>query len=232
MSEHRSRPRPLVIAHRGASGHRVENSLAAFYRAVELGADGIELDVHSTRDGGLVVHHDPTLPGVGRIADLATDQVRGFRLANGEPVPDLTEALDTIGDRDVWIELKGLDARFDDSLLTVLDRGPAPHRYAVHAFDHRIIARLGRARPALRRGILLSSYLLDPVAPLTSTGARTLWQEQHLIDHQLVEQVHASGFGIVAWTVNAPDDVARLIRAGVDALCGNYPDRLRQAVDR
>ena len=177
------------------------------------------------------MQHDATLRGVGRSAHRPTDQVPAFRLANGEPVPHLAEALEIIGDRDVWIELKGLDARFDNSLLTLLDRGPAPNRYAVHAFDHRIIARLGRERPALRRGILLSSYLLDPVAPLTAIGARTLWQEQHLIDPPLVEQVHASGFGIVAWTVNAPDDVARLIRAGVDALCGNYPDRLRQSVD-
>ncbi|HET8622233.1 MAG TPA: glycerophosphodiester phosphodiesterase [Gemmatimonadales bacterium] len=222
--------RPEIIAHRGASGHRVENSLAAFYRALELGADGVELDVHSTSDGALVVHHDATLPGVGRIADLTADTVRGFRLPNGEPVPYLTEALEVIGDHNVWIELKTLDPRFDGALLRVLDHAPAADRYAVHAFDHRIVARLGSSRPNLRRGILLSSYLLDPVTPLTSAGAGTLWQEQHLIDGPLVEKVHAAGCTIVAWTVNAPSDIARLCRLRVDGLCGNYPDRLREAV--
>ena len=224
------RRRPAIIAHRGASGHRAENSLAAFRRAVELGADGVELDVHATRDGSLVVHHDATVPGVGAIAELAGESVRAFRLPNGEPVPYLAEALDVIGDRDVWIELKGLDARFDTSLLEALDRGPAARRYGVHAFDHRIIWRLGRAEPGLRRGILLSSYLLDPLAPLMATGARTLWQEQHLIDGALVETIHAAGCAIIAWTVNTADDATRLHRLGVDGLCGNYPDRLREAV--
>ena len=225
-----TRHRPAIIAHRGASGHRAENSLAAFRRAVELGADGVELDVHATRDGGLVVHHDATVPGLGPIAELNRESVRAFRLPNGEPVPYLAEALEVIGDREVWIELKGLEPRFDAGLLDVLDRGPAARRYGVHAFDHRIIGRLGRARPALRRGILLSSYLLDPLAPLMATGAHTLWQEQHLIDGPLVETIHAAGCAIIAWTVNTPDDTARLHRLGVDGLCGNYPDRLREAI--
>jgi glycerophosphoryl diester phosphodiesterase len=225
-------PRPSVIAHRGASGHDPENSLAAFRRAVELGADGIELDVHGTRDGVLVVHHDAGLPGLGAIAELDAEAVQERRLPNGEPVPRLAEALAIIGDHDVWVELKGLDARFDDALFHALDHGPAPGRYAVHSFDHRIVARLGRARPALRRGVLLSSRLLDPLAPLAATGASTLWQEQHLVDAALVERVHAAGSAIVAWTVNAPDDIARLVRLGVDGLCGNYPERIRDAVRR
>ncbi|MGH7628542.1 MAG: glycerophosphodiester phosphodiesterase [Gemmatimonadales bacterium] len=223
--------RPTVIAHRGASGHEVENSLAAFRRAVELGADGIELDLHTTRDGLLVVHHDAVLPGTGRIAELAGGVVRAHRLPNAEPVPLLADALETIGDRDVWVEVKTLDPRFDQTLLHALDGGPAPKRYAVHAFDHRIVARLGRARPLLPRGVLVSSYLLDPLAPLIATGASTLWQEQHLIDAALVERVHAEGRAIVAWTVNAPEDIGRLVRLGVDGLCGNYPERLRVTSD-
>jgi glycerophosphoryl diester phosphodiesterase len=225
-------PRPSVIAHRGASAHATENSLAAFRRAIALGADGIELDVHSTRDGHLLVHHDPDLPGLGPISELESAQVGAHRLPNGEPVPSLSDALEAIGDRDVWVEIKTLDARFDELLLHTLDHGPAPARYAVHGFDHRIVARLGRRRPALQRGILLSSYLLDPLAPLADTGATTLWQEQHLIDAALVARVHAAGYAIVAWTVNAPADVTRLLGLGVDGLCGNYPERIRQAVGR
>ncbi len=224
----RPRPRPSVIAHRGASGHEPENSLAAFRRAVELGADGVELDVHATRDGRLVVHHDAVIPGRGRLCELDADVVRGHRLVNGEPVPLLSEALEAIGKHDVWVEVKALDPRVDEALLGTLDDGPAPERYAVHSFDHRIVARLGQARPALPRGVLVSSYLIDPVAPLVATGAATLWQEQHLIDAALVECVHAAGAAVVAWTVNAPADIARLARLGVDGLCGNYPERIRR----
>jgi glycerophosphoryl diester phosphodiesterase len=221
--------RPSVIAHRGASGHALENSLAAFRLAAELGADGIELDVHASRDGELFVHHDALLPGEGPIAALPAERVGAHRLANGEPVPTLAQSLATIGSRDVWVEVKGLDPAFDVVLLDVLERGPAPERYAVHGFDHRIVARLGRLRPGLRRGVLLSSYLLDPIEPLRATGAGTLWQEHNLVDQALVDALHAAGYRLVAWTVNELADLQRLVRLGVDGLCGNYPERISAA---
>ena len=227
-----SSQRPSIIAHRGASAHETENSLAAFRRAVALGADGIELDIHVSRDGQLLVHHDPDLPGLGPISGLEGTQVRMHRLANGELVPTLGEALAAIGNRDVWVEVKALEACFDDVLLDGLDHGPVPARYAVHAFDHRIVARLGRRRADLRRGVLLSSYLLDPLAPLLGTGATTLWQEQHLVDGELVERLHAAGCELIAWTVNSAADATRLTALGVDGLCGNWPDRIRLAAGR
>jgi glycerophosphoryl diester phosphodiesterase len=221
---------PSIIAHRGASGVERENSRAAFAAARRLGADGVELDVHATRDGALVVHHDTVIPGVGAIPELAAAACTAARLPNGEPVPLLDEVLDLLGELDVWVEVKTLAPEADAALLRVLDAGPAPARYAVHSFDHRIVRRLGERRPSLRRGCLLSSYLLDPVAPLAETGAVTLWQEHPLIDEPLVEQVHAAGATIIAWTVGAAADARRLARLGVDGLCGNHPDRLRAAL--
>ncbi|MBP6671465.1 MAG: hypothetical protein KA180_18565, partial [Gemmatimonadales bacterium] len=99
-------------------------------------------------------------------------------------------------------------------------------RYAVHAFDHRIIARLGERRPELPRGILLASYLLDTLAVLRGSGADTLWMETHLIDAPLVDDLHAAGFQLVAWTANDPAEIARLAALGVDGICGNYPERI------
>jgi glycerophosphoryl diester phosphodiesterase len=223
-------PRPSVIAHRGASGYEYENSRAAFRRAITLDADGVELDVHSTRDGGIVVHHDPTIPGMGSIAQLSLAEARQVRIRNGETLPLLAEVLDLVGDRDVWVEVKTLPATHDQQLLEVLDQGPTPHRYAVHSFDHRIICRLGEARPALKRGILLSAYLLDPVSVMRAAGATTLWQEWQQVDQDLVNQVHEAGGSVIAWTVNELGDLDRLRRLGVDGLCGNYPDRIRVAI--
>lgn len=222
---------PKIIAHRGASGHEYENSAAAFRRAVELGADGIELDVHASRDGTLLVHHDPALPGLGAIKSLKAAEMRGFRLPNGERIPTLSEALDVIGARDVWIELKGLDTQFDRALLDAIDQGPHPERYAVHSFDHRILRRLHGVRPSLPLGVLLTSYLLDPVAELRGVGASVLWQEWQMIDAELVELMHASKCRVIAWTVNTLTDLRDLLRLGVDGLCGNYPERGRAVVD-
>ncbi len=226
------RPACQVIAHRGASGHALENSPAAFRQAIALGAHGVELDVHACADGELVVHHDPAIPGLGPIAALDGRAARQHRLANGEPLPTLAEALALLAGLDVWVELKTLPSRWDERLLAVLEAGPEPARYAVHSFDHRIVARLGARRPGLRRGVLLASYLLDTLAVLRATGADTLWMETGLVDADLVSLVHGSGFRIIAWTANEESEIARLITLGVDGICGNYPDRIRVVLGR
>ncbi len=223
-------PRPRIIAHRGASGYEYENSRAAFRRAVMLDADGIELDVHATCDGGLVVHHDAEIPGCGHIGRLTLAEARQIRIRNGEPLPLLSEVLELVGEREVWIEVKTLPEEHDRRLLAVIDAGPSPDRYAVHSFDHRIVRRLGEARPGLRRGVLLSAYLDDPVAAMRAVGATTLWQEWLQVDRDLIRRVHDSGGQVIAWTVNEIGDLERLARLGVDGLCGNYPDRIRVAL--
>ena len=195
-----------------------------------MDANGVELDVHATRDGALVVHHDSEVPGVGPIALLTQAEARQLRIPNGETLPLLQEVLDLVGDHDVWVEVKTLPPAHDRALLSVLEDGPAPARYAVHSFDHRIVRRLGEACPSLRRGVLLSAYLEDPVGALNAVGATALWQEWQQIDQELVRRVHEAGAQIIAWTVNEIGDIERLARLGVDGLCGNYPDRIRVAL--
>jgi glycerophosphoryl diester phosphodiesterase len=223
-------PRPKVIAHRGASGYEYENSLAAFRRAIMLDVDGVELDVHATRDGSIVVHHDPEIDGLGSIAELDLASLRQIRLRNGEPIPLLSEVLDLMGQRDVWVEVKALDPSWDRKLLATLGTGPAPQRYAVHSFEHSIIQRLGRAQPDLRRGVLLAEAVPDPVAVVTAVGADTLWAERQMVGETLVRTIHAAGKALIAWTVNELSELRRLAQLGVDGLCGNYPDRIRIAI--
>jgi glycerophosphoryl diester phosphodiesterase len=227
--------RPAVIAHRGASGHAHENSLAAFRQAVTLGADAVELDIHATTDGALLVHHDAVVRGVGVIGELPRQAFAEYRLSNGQPIPTLPEALTALAGLAVWIEVKTLPPAQDGALLATIDHGPTPAKYAVHGFDHRIVARLGRQRPTLRRGVLLASYLLDVGAVLRGAGATALWMETHLIDAELVAQVRGAGAELIAWTANEPAEIARLIGLGVDGICGNFPERIlraREAVER
>ena len=222
--------RPQILAHRGASGHQLENSRAAFRRAVQLEADGVELDVHATRDGALIVHHDAEVPGWGPIAALTLAQLGPARLPNGEPLPELGEVLDIMQGRTVWIEVKALDPAFDGALLAAIDASPTPAGCAVHSFDHRIVERLGRARPGLSLGALLAARVVDPAAVLVAARAGVLWQEWRMIDEALVRQVRDAGHRVVAWTVDSAADIERLAHMGVDAICTNFPDRARTAL--
>ena len=219
----------LVIAHRGASGYEYENSRAAFRAAKARGADGIELDIHAAADGVLFVHHDEVVSGV-HITRSTAAQVRSLRLPNGESVPSLEDALTVIDPAlQVFIEVKSLPEQFDDRLLAALESYGV--RCAVHGFDHRIVRRLGLARPTLARGVLLASYPLRPLEALQDTGATALWQEQSLIDAALVDALHTAGYRIYAWTVNDPEDMRRLLGLDVDGLCTNVPDVGRHAVE-
>ncbi len=222
--------RPLVIAHRGASAYEPENSLAAFRAAVRLGAGGIELDIHDTADGALLVHHDPALGG-RPIRELAAAEVRAQRLPNGEAVPTLADALAAIGgDCLVFVEVKTLAPRHDPALFAALDAGPAPSHYHVHGFDHRIVRRLLSQRPGLVGGVLSTSYPVDPWRQPAEAGARELWQEGSMVDQALVKGAHQRGFRVYAWTVDDPARARALAALGVDGLCTNRPDVIRQAL--
>lgn len=224
--------RPLVIAHRGASGYELENSLAAFRAAAPRGADAVELDVHSSADGELFVHHDDRQADGRLISRSTAPDLAGVHLSNGEPLPTLAQALATIGGRlAVFVELKTLSPAADARLLAVFAAGPNPAGYAIHSFDHRLVRRVGERAPHLVRGVLSGSYAIRPLAALQDVQATDLWQEQSLIDAELVSVAHHARARVLAWTVNEPERMAQLIAIGVDGLCTNFPDVGRRAVD-
>lgn len=224
-------PTPELIAHRGASRERPENSLPAFARAVELGADAVELDVHLTVDGHLVVHHDPEVSAAGRGVALQTLTLADLRplRVRGEPVPTLDEVLGVVGTRlRIYCELKGPGtARAAIGLLA-----PLGARAAVHSFDHRLIAQARTLDPVVPRGVLESSYHVDPAESLRAVGARDLWQHASLVDQALVGAVHAAGGRVIVWTVNDADRAVALARLGVDGICTDDVAGIRRALSR
>ncbi len=227
---------PEIIAHRGASRESLENTLDAFQRAVAQGADAIELDVHATRDGMIVVHHDETLlveathgPGQRRpIAALDADTVRRSPLKNGAPAPGLDDVLALVNARAVvYVEVKATG--IEHALLACLDRHPSC-RVAVHAFDHRIPVAVRAKRPELPIGVLSSSYPLTLSGFIGPAAPDAFWQHATLIDEQLVRDTHALGARLIAWTVNDAAHARSLAAMGVDALCTDIPGLLRSAL--
>jgi len=226
---------PQIIAHRGASRERLENTLPAFQRAVELGADAVELDVHLTVDGTVIVHHDPVLRGAGEhlasppIATMTTAEVAAFRLRDGGPAPTLAEVAALLGaPTTIYCELKGAGTACP--ALDVLRRGDTP--CAVHSFDHRMIAEAARYAPDIARGVLEVSRHVDAASTPGAVQARDLWQLVEYIDESLVREVHAAGGRVIAWTANEPAVVARLATWGVDGLCSDDVSMVRTVLGR
>lgn len=213
-------PRPEIIAHRGASRERPENSLAAFARAVELGADGAELDVHRHPDGVLRVHHDP-LPPPPPPGSRASRE-------GGPPTLEAVLALLAAADCAAYCELKGPDTAAG-TIAAIKSSGV---RGAVHAFDHRQVAEARSIDPAIPRGILEVSYPVDALHALTAVEGRDLWRQWPFVDELLIEAAHAVGARVIAWTVNDAATMEALTAIGVDAICTDDVALARKVIGR
>lgn len=222
-----------IIAHRGTPRELPENTIPGFLRAIEQGADAIELDVHATRDGVVVVHHDfaPRAPGhvppTRKLADLTLADLERYPLEGGVPIPTLAQVLGAVGGRAaVYVEIKatGIEQRVVDVI------GRANARCSVHSFDHRIVRRVRELAPVLPTGVLLASYLLDLTAVLRGAGASDLWEQWEHIDQPLVDEAKRAGARVIAWTVNEPEDARRLASMGVAGICTDLPGLIAASV--
>lgn len=210
------------IGHRGARRELPENTIPAFMRAFERGADAIELDVHATRDGVVVVHHDPTL-GVyagelnhRAIAELDWAQVSRVRLAPGVGIPTLEDVLHGVpATGTVYVEIKATAIEH----LVEAELARTDRRCAVHSFDFGVVTRMRELAPKTPRGILLDRAAKNIEILMESVGARDVWPEWTLIDNTLVDRVHRAGGRVIAWTVNTRAGAEQLVAMGVDGLC-------------
>lgn len=225
--------RPLVLAHRGASRRHRENTLEAFAGARAEGADGVELDVHRSADGALVVHHDAAVEGFGVLAEHPLERIR----ADVPHVPTLPEVLDVCSGLLVNIEIKNLpgddDFDADESVAALVvellqERGGADD-VLVSSFHLPTIDRVKALDPHLRTAYLT---VLEPPPIAAADVAETrghdaihpffgVLGEETAAD--VVLHAHALGIDVNTWTVNAPEDVARLAAAGVDGVITDVP---------
>ncbi len=233
-----------VVAHRGASGDAPENTLAAFRRALEMGVDAVELDVHLTRDGEPVVIHDHVLDrttdGSGLVRDQTLAAVRhldagrwfGERFA-GERVPTLAEALDLLRPVRVIVEVKngpiyypGIAARVAAEV-----RAAGHDGVTVSSFDHPVLLELKPGAPELRTAVLFVGRLVNPVGVARDARADALHVHWAFLTPELVASAHAAGLCVEAWTVDDPAHMNLVLDVAPDGVMTNYPDRLRGVME-
>ena len=230
----------LVIAHRGASGHAPENTLAAFRKAVSQGAAFIETDLQLSRDAHFVAIHDATVDrttgGHAAVHDLTLAELRRLDAGSwfgsefaGERIPTLEEILDFSKKHDVvfYLELKPSGSWGGEHALigALRESGEIP-RAVVISFDAAILESLRKIEPTLMTGLLYEGQIEKPVERAVEIGARQLAVRGDLVTPALLAAARKKDLQVVCWTVNHPAHMRLLIDAGVDGIMSDYPDRL------
>jgi len=236
----------LVIAHRGASGHAPENTLAAFRKAVALGASFIETDLQLSRDAHFVALHDPnvnrTTNGRGSVHDMPLAELRQLDAGSwfgsefsGERIPTLDEILQFSKKNDVvfYLELKPSGAwGGEHALIGALRDSGEIARSVVISFDAASMLNLHNIDPTVMTGLLYDGQIDKPIEKAVEVGARQLVARSDLVTPAMLEQARKKDLQVVCWTVNHPAHMRLLIEAGVAGIMTDYPDRLVAALKK
>lgn len=224
----------MVIAHRGGSQLFLENTMTAFRKVQELGVDAIEIDIHATSDGKLIVIHDPDLnriAGIDRfVSDMTYDEVSRVELPGGERIPDFESVIREVK-IPLVIELKTPDVI--TALITIFRENPDyVERCVVISFFHEILGVLKTEFPNLVTGALLAGFPSDPVSVAKSCNADTLSFYFEGLTKDYVDKCHSGGILVSVWTPNSEKEIAGAIAAGVDSIASDRPDLVLKALNR
>jgi glycerophosphoryl diester phosphodiesterase len=242
-------PGPLAFAHRGGTGLAgyagLENSMAAFQAAVDLGYTYLETDVHVTADGAVVAFHDASLDRMtgaeGRIADLTYEALRGHLIGGREAIPLLEDVLQTWPHARLNIDVKVDEAI--DPVVRVIRRNGAEHRVCIASFNERRIRRVRR---------LLGPQVATAYGPLGVAALRTLpldglrrrllsapvpclqvpwrFRRVEVVTPAFVQRAHTLGKHVHVWTIDDPDGIRTLLDRGVDGIISDRIDVLRDVL--
>ncbi|WP_069812180.1 glycerophosphodiester phosphodiesterase [Streptomyces sp. TP-A0874] len=215
----------LTIGHRGVMGVEPENTLRSFVRAEREGLDVIELDLHLSKDGALVVMHDAdvnrTTDGKGPIADFTLAELRELDAGLGERVPVFEEVLDAVRSP-LQAEIKDVAAA--RALATVIEQRDLAGRVEVLSFHDEALAEMGRLLPQVRTALVASRYGKDVVDRAQAVGAGTLVLNIRRLTLEVVEYARAAQLRIIGWVVNTQEHL-RLVRAlELDGATTDFPE--------
>jgi len=232
--------RPLIIGHRGASGHAPENTLAAFHKAHEMGADGIELDIYLTRDQQLVVVHDPEISTADgkRIAIRQSTVEEIHSCPAGAAIPTLQQVLEETADfwRVINIEIKSTGYTTDgieNHLCDLLHSSPWKEKCLISSFNPFHLMRVKRLDPSVR-----TAYLMYERHYLAQRSFWALWTQAEAVNlssewaknPKVYFKYLKLGKKMWIWTVNSEEDMRLWIGRGVDGIITNYPDLLKKVL--
>lgn len=220
-----------------------ENTPAAFRRALAIGVDAVELDVHLSSDGEPVVIHDPVLGrtanGSGLVKDLTVADLRRLDAGSwfgegfaGERIPTLAEALEILRPVRVIIEIKNGPIYYPEiaGRVAAVVRSSGHRAVTISSFDHHALLQLHALAPDIETAALFSARLVNPVNLARDARAQYLHPHWAYATLDLIEAAHAAGLRVEVWTIDDPTHMAEMTHRGVDGIMTNVPDRLRDVL--
>lgn len=230
-----------IFAHRGASAYAPENTVEAFALAMEQGADGIELDVQMTKDGQVVVIHDETIDrvsdGTGAVRDYTLEELKKFHFSNhmenyeNAVIPTLKEVLDLIKSSNMLlnIELKtGIYwyPNLEEKTMELVKEAGMEDRVIYSSFNHYSIKKILELNPHAECAFLYSDVILNVDKYAKNAGVCGLHPAvYHLKMAEFLKEYQESGLKVRVWTVNKKEDMEKFIKADLEAVITNYPDK-------
>ncbi|MCS6925602.1 MAG: glycerophosphodiester phosphodiesterase [Candidatus Binatia bacterium] len=255
-------PLPRLFAHRGASGEAPENTLVAFRRAIALGVAYAELDVHATRDGQVVVIHDPTVErttnGQGRVQDYTLAELQrldaGYRFspdngqtypfrACGVTIPTLQEVLRACPELRFTIEIKQADPPIEELVLAAVQECDRTAEVLLASEHDQVLARVRTLAPHVATSFavgegwelfqrIVTGQLAGYRPPGQALQAPLQFRGVLLITPQTVTAAHDLGLEVHVWTINDPQEMEQLFALGVDGIMSDFPARLLEVAQR
>ena len=218
----------LKIGHRGAKGYEPENTLIAFRKAIDLKVDGIELDVHLSLDGEIMVIHDETI-------DRTTNEkgfVKNFTSLqlNELGIPTLIEVFDLVNQKSfINIELKGTETSkpvVDLIIHFISEKNWNYTNFLVSSFDWKMLEEVNLLNPKIRIGVLTEEDVVEALAFAKKVKIFSIHPNYQLLTKENVALIQENGFKVFPWTVNSKEDIQKLKSFNINGIISDFPDRI------
>lgn len=224
----------LKIGHRGAKGYEPENTLVAFEKAIELGVDGIELDLHLSSDNELVVIHDATVDrttdGKGEVNQLSLKELKALNIENEQKIPTLTEVFDLVNQRCfINIELKGIGtAQPVIKLIShyISEKKWDYNDFIISSFNWKMLEETQSLDPKIKIGVLTEESIDEALAFAKKINAFAIHPDYELLSKENVILMQKNGFEIYPWTVNSESAIRKIKSFNVNGIISDFPDRI------
>jgi len=220
--------KPKIIGHRGCKGIEPENTLIGIEKAISLGVDAVEIDVHMSKDGKLVVIHDETVDGttngIGFVKEMKLEELKKLDAGKGERIPTLQEVVDLVKNKtSLIIELKVNGT--EKKVVEIIEKNNLQNVIVI-SFIHQLIKNVNKINGKIKTGVLFVGNLIEPADAALKAGADYVFVHYKTIDRGFVDKCHKKGINVSVWNIDELEELKKYSKLGIDMIGSNKPNIL------